>query len=166
MPTRAPILDEEHAMQSALRLLGFRARSEAELRQRLERKGYPPPVTDRTLATLMRLNLLDDRDFARGWVASRPGRGPSRLKQELRAKGIDRALAEEVLAEGFAEDSEYDAALEVARRAARLSAAPLERNELLRVRRLLQRRGFSYSVIGRVCAQLNDHLNEDGDWLD
>lgn len=166
MPTRVPILDEEHAMQFALRLLGFRARSEAELRQRLDRNGYPPHVTDHTLATLMRLNLLDDRDFARGWVASRPGRGPARLKQELRAKGVDRSLAEEVVADGFADDGEFDAALAVACRAARGRELPLEKNELLRVRRLLQRRGFSYTVIGRVCARLNDHLTEDGAWLD
>ncbi len=166
MPDRAPILDEEHAMQSALRLLGYRPRSEEELRLRLDRKGFPPHVTDRTLATLARLGMLDDREFAQAWVTARVGRGPARLKQELRAKGVERSLVEEVVAAEISDDDEFASALLVAQRAVRMAAAPLERDALLRVRRLLQRRGFSFAVIGRVCSRLNTSLTEEGDWLE
>ncbi|OQB00976.1 MAG: Regulatory protein RecX [Chloroflexi bacterium ADurb.Bin222] len=166
MPVRAPILDEEHAMQYALRLLGYRPRGEEELRRRLDRRGYPPPVTDRTLATLARLDLLDDREFARGWVTARAGRGPALLKQELRAKGIPRDVAEEIVSEEVSAEEEYARALAVARRVVHADEPPLDRDALLRVRRLLQRRGFSFGVIGRVCADLNDHLTEEGDWLE
>jgi regulatory protein len=166
MPARAPILDEEHAMQFALRLLGYRPRSEEEMRRRLDRKGYPPLVTDRTLATLARLGLLDDREFARSWVAARGGRGPARLRQELRAKGVARDLAEEVVAAEVSAEDEYQRAVAVAQRAVRTATPPLDREALLRVRRLLQRRGFAFEVIGRVCAGLNDRLTEDGDWLE
>lgn len=153
-------------MQYALRVLGYRMRSEREMRLRLERKGFTAQVTDRTLANLMRLQLLDDRDFAATWVASRGGRGRARLKQELLRKGIDRDLAEETIETGMSVEDELASAWLVARRAARTRTIPLDRTEVLRVRRLLQRRGFSFDVISRVCAGLNDHLTGEGDWLE
>lgn len=157
---------EEAAMQYALRVLTYRPRSEAEMRQRLERKGFNPAVTDRTLATLARLQLLDDRDFAQSWVTARTGRGRIRLRQELRQKGISRDLAEEVLTTGLSADDEFAAAWQVAERAVRSQPVPLEPAALLRVRRLLQRRGFPYEVVSRVCARLSDRLSAEGDWLE
>ena len=157
---------EEPAWQYALKLLGYRQRSEAEMRQRLERKGFSARVTDKTLAELTRISLLDDREFARCWVASRSGQGPARLKQELRLKGIDRELAEQSITAAITAEDELATAWGVARRVTRTSTLPLDRAELLRVRRLLQRRGFSYEVIGRVCARLNAHMSTEGEWLE
>jgi regulatory protein len=166
MSPRTPVLDEEHAMDYALRVLGYRPRSETELRRRLERKGYSAQVTDRTLATCMRLGLLDDREFARGWVTAHPDRGPARLRQDLTIKGINRSLAEEIVQAEMSREDEETAAWEVARRAVRTRPLPLDREELLRVRRLLQRRGFAFEVVGRVCARLNDQLTAEGEWLE
>lgn len=158
--------DEDRAMQYALRVLATRARSELEMRRKLERKGYASAVTDRTLAKLARLGLLDDREFARNWIAGRPGRGPWRLQQELRQKGIDRQLAEELVASGISADEEWQSAWQVARRAVQRNIRPLSRNEILRVRRLLLRRGFASDVVGRVCSRLTDDLTAEGDWLE
>ena len=153
-------------MQYAFLLLGYRQRSEAEMRQRLERKTYSSAVIDRTLAELTRLGLLDDRDFAHSWVASRTGRGPARLKQELILKGIPRDLAEEAIETGLSAEDEFASAWQVALRAVRGSSVPPDRTTLLRLRRLLQRRGFSFEVIGRVCVRLNDCFTAEGDWLE
>jgi len=160
------IPDEERAMQYAFLLLGYRQRSEAEMRQRLERKTYSSAVIDRTLAELTRLQLLDDREFARSWVAARHDRGPHRLKQELRLKGIARDLAEETVTAGMSATDEWTAAWQVATRALRGRSLPPERDELLRVRRLLGRRGFSSEAIRRVCARLNEQVTAEGDWLE
>ncbi len=157
--------DPARAMDAAARLLGFRARSEHELRTRLQQKGFTPEAVDYTLSTLARLGLLDDREFARDWVAMRPGRGPARLRQELRQKGIHRDVAENVV-DGISAEEEFASALHVARRAVRARTAAPDPAELLRVRHLLQRRGFSYEVIGRVLTHLNAHLTADGEWLD
>jgi regulatory protein len=164
-PPPSSIDDPERAMASALRLLGYRARSEHELRARLTQKGFTATVIDRTLATLARQGLVDDRDFARDWVALRPGRGPARYRQELRQKGIHRDLAESVIT-GISADEELASALHVARRALRARTVPPDPAELMRVRRLLQRRGFSYEVIGRVITRLGASLTADGEWLD
>ncbi|HEY3376320.1 MAG TPA: regulatory protein RecX [Armatimonadota bacterium] len=158
--------DDDRAMQYALRVLGYRQRSEAEMRQRLARKGFAAQVADRILARLTHLQLLDDREFARSWVASRVGYGPARLKQELRQKGIDRDLAEEMILTGISADEEVTLAQQVADRVLRQRSHPPDAATLLRLRRLLQRRGFSYEVIGRVCARLQNHLTAEGDWLE
>ena len=164
-PEKSSIDDPVRAMDAALRLLGFRAHSEHELRTRLVQKGYTSTAIDRTLSTLARQGLLDDREFARDWVTMRPGRGPARLRQELRQKGIQRELAEHVVG-GISAEEEYASALHVAQRTVRARTERLEPAEILRVRRMLQRRGFSYEVIGRVLTQLDAHLTADGEWLD
>ncbi|MHB9130491.1 MAG: regulatory protein RecX [Armatimonadota bacterium] len=157
---------EEQAMQYAFRVLGYRARSVYELRQRMEQKGFSAQLTDRTLSELSRLGLLDDRDFAVSWASSRTGLGPARLKQELSRKGIDRDLAEFAIHTVLSTEDELTSAQRVATRALRSRTVPPDRAELLRLRRLLQRRGFSFDVINRVCARLNDHLSAEGDWLE
>ncbi|HEY3377908.1 MAG TPA: regulatory protein RecX [Armatimonadota bacterium] len=160
------IAEDERAMQYALRLLGYRQRSTVELRQRLTRKDFSTRIIEQTVATLTRLRLLDDQEFAQAWVTSRPGRGPARLRQELLTKGIARTDAENAIQTGITAEDEFRSAWQVAQRALHGPTAPPERTELLRVRRLLQRRGFSFDVIGRVCAGLNDRLTVEGDWLE
>ena len=99
MRTDPTVLTEEQAMQDALRLLSYRMRSVAEMETRLARKSYPAAIITHTITELQRLGLLDDADFARTWVESRcHSRGPTRLKQELRQKGIARDLAEKITA--------------------------------------------------------------------
>ena len=56
------------AMESALRLLAYRPRSEQELRDRLARKGFEPDIAGRTLDRLRELGYLDDDAFARLWT--------------------------------------------------------------------------------------------------
>ena len=153
-------------MQYALRLLGYRARSEEELRRRLQQKGVTAVITDRILADLTRLGLLDDRDFARGWVSMRPLIGGQRLRRELQQKGISRDVAEEIIDTTRSAQEELAAAWQIATRAVRTQTLPLERTELQRVQRMLLRRGFAYEVVQRVCARLHEHLDLTGEWLD
>jgi len=147
-----PDSDHERAMQYALRVLGYRARSEQEIRRKLERKGFSARVTDRALMELTRLQLLDDREFAHSWVSTRTGYGPVRLRCELRQKGIDADLAEETITTLRSEDDDFATAWRLARKAQRGSAIR-DRTELRRLRQLLLRRGFTGDVVNRVCAR-------------
>src|SRR5207237_559886 len=58
-------------LDSALRLLGYRARSRAEMRQRLLRKGYDEAIVDEALGWLEEHRLLDDVQFSQAWVEAR-----------------------------------------------------------------------------------------------
>jgi regulatory protein len=115
------------ARDAALRLLAQRARSEAELRQRLARKDMDPAVVDRTMAWLQERGYLDDRAFAEAFVRDRlrlRPRGRAGLIQELHRKGVDgdtaQAAADAVMAAESVEDA--DLALEAARAWARRNA--------------------------------------------
>jgi regulatory protein len=55
------------AREDAYRLLGFRARSENEIRDRLARKGYEDEVIAQVLDGLRADGYVDDRAFTEDW---------------------------------------------------------------------------------------------------
>lgn len=81
---------QAHAL--CLRLLTTRARTRSELVGHLTKRGYPDEVSERVLARLTAVGLVDDEDFAEQWVRSRQvyaGKGKRALAAELRTKGVD-----------------------------------------------------------------------------
>lgn len=139
------------AWNAALRLLESRPRSERELRDRLRRKGFPLQQIDTVLGRLRELNLLDDSQFARLWIANRQHmspRGVQALRQELRAKGVDRQVIDAIIAEQTDADSERAACEAVARKVARRYADAPDRAIFQRkLGGYLLRRGFSFETI-------------------
>ncbi|TLM77874.1 MAG: regulatory protein RecX, partial [Actinobacteria bacterium] len=93
------------ARERGLQLLGYRERSEAELRRRLSHDGYPSSVVERVCVRLKELELVDDDRFAALWARQRlsSGYGATRIVRELEQKGISadaaRAAVDEVAAE-------------------------------------------------------------------
>lgn len=145
------------AIESALRLLSYRPRSERELRERLARKGFDWRVVRATLARLRELGYVDDAAFARFWTETRQAYRPRsrRLAEsELRRRGIGREEVEAATA-GISDE-------EAAYAAARRQLASLAGLEYARFRErlggFLTRRGFSYGVsrgtIDRCWAEL------------
>lgn len=100
-PARLEALEREdqgfRAREAALNLLSVRARSTAELRQRLQRKEFAAPVVEATMEFLAERGYLDDAEFARSFVRDRVRlrpRGRIGLLQELRRKGVAGPVAE------------------------------------------------------------------------
>nr|WP_245564073.1 recombination regulator RecX [Nocardia testacea] len=139
----------EQAKESALRLLAVRARSRAELAQRLSAKGYSPEVTEQVLDRLAEVGLIDDADFARQWVRQRhgfSGKGRRALEQELRRKGVSQEDSAAAL-KGVTADDEYERATELVRRKLRSLPAGLDREKAIRrLVGMLARRGYGHSV--------------------
>jgi regulatory protein len=141
------------AHEAALRLLAYRPRSEAEIRQRLARRGLPPQVVQETIARLRDQGLLSDAVFARFWVETRDQsspRGRRLLWQELSAKGIER----ETIRQAIAPVAEEDAAL----RAAQKKVRHLQGQDYPVFRRrlgdFLLRRGFPYPTVRTIVERL------------
>jgi regulatory protein len=107
---RTPIKDR------ALRLLSVRSRSRSELRFRLVRAGYEPGEVDAAIADLEVVGLVDDQRFAKEYAEHGRRRGLGRRAgvAALRAKGVDRDLAEEAVGDANPED-EAERAFELAR---------------------------------------------------
>ncbi|HKP75481.1 MAG TPA: RecX family transcriptional regulator, partial [Longimicrobiaceae bacterium] len=80
------------ARDAALSLLSYRARSAAELKRRLKRKGFDDATSASTVERLDELGVVDDAAFAESFVRDRVRlrpHGVRRLGQELRARGVD-----------------------------------------------------------------------------
>jgi regulatory protein len=135
------------AMQRAGHLLASRPRSEHELRSRLKSAGYEDKTIERTVARLIDLRLLDDREFAVQWVTERAvskGRSGDALVSELIQKGVERAVAEEAVA--AAGIDELAQATDLAARAlSKVANRPLEKQAQALLGRLL-RRGFPHEI--------------------
>lgn len=156
----------DRAIAAGMELLSYRQRSEAELRDRLARKGFVPVAIDAAVERLLGWGYLDDGEFARRWVENRiehRPRGSRLIAQELRHKGIDRELIGETLE--AADIDELAAALEAGRRKsasyARLDPAVARR----RLGGFLARRGFSGGVVRQATDQLLDP-DPDDDGMD
>ena len=130
----------------ALRFLSFRPRSRAETRLRLHQRGYPDAVIEGVISQLERSGLLDDKAFAEFWKENRNTfrpRGQRMLKLELRRKGVQSTIIEEVTENVDEPENALKAAV------ARARTIPAGDYQVFRQRlgNYLQRRGFSYRVI-------------------
>ncbi|WP_433734536.1 recombination regulator RecX [Nocardia sp. CA-129566] len=139
----------EQAKEACLRLLAVRARSRAELAQRLAAKGFPPDITERALDRFTEVGLIDDAAFAEQWVHSRhtfSGKGKQALARELRRKGISQSDAAPALAAITADDEEERAA-QLVRRKLRTMPPNLDRDKAIRrLVGMLARRGYPQST--------------------
>ncbi|MCK1801952.1 recombination regulator RecX [Brevibacterium sp. R8603A2] len=136
----------KRAKKRALNMLAARDHATEELRSKLLRKEHPEDVVDTLLDRLTASGLLDDEQFAAGFVrARRESRALSvrALRQELTKKGIPESVSEHALEDL---DDEYDLAYEVALKKARSTANLPHDTRLRRTLGMLARRGFPQSV--------------------
>jgi regulatory protein len=136
----------QRCLNAAIRYLGYRPRSEAEVRQRLQRHGFDDDSINKTIAKLKEQGLVDDAAFARFWKENRETFSPrSRwlTGQELKRKGLDNNVIEQIVGEVDDSDSAYRAALSKARRLSSSDYQDFHR----RLGEYLRRRGFNYQVI-------------------
>src|SRR5260221_7222106 len=146
----------ERAVVRALNSLSFRPRSREEVRRYLRRKETPPEIIDAALARLDRLDFVNDHSFAEFWIGTREQfspRGARALKNELRMKGVDREVVNELV------DDEQDGerALRAGRKKAMLLVNIPDMDYATFRNRLgsfLQRRGFGYEVTTRTVRAL------------
>jgi regulatory protein len=142
------------AMSRALDFLGYRARSEKEVRDRLRRYGYGEETAEGVIGRLKELGYLDDEDFARLVVREKARRyGPRRVSAELRRSGVDAEIAREVVDEEFAGRSELEEARSVAAQRYNRGGSYAEAR---RVYGFLVRRGYS----AEVCAEIAREYRE------
>jgi regulatory protein len=136
----------QRCFNAALDYLSYRPRSESELKMRLHRRGFDDGTIESILPRLRELRLIDDQAFAQFWRDNRESFSPrSRrlLRLELRRKGIDADVIDEV-AQGIDEDAS-------AYRAAQKKAQTLRGCDYQTFYRklgsYLRRRGFDYGLV-------------------
>jgi regulatory protein len=136
-------------LNAAFRFLSYRPRSEAEIRERLRRRGYEDEDVEKVVSHLKSINLVDDASFAQFWKDNRntfKPRGRRMLGLELRRKGVESEVIQEVVEDIDDGDNAYRAAIGKAR------TLPVADYQVFhrRLSGYLQRRGFNYAVINNI----------------
>jgi regulatory protein len=167
--TRRPKpLDRDALYDYALRSLGVRAQSTAELREKLRRRAADPGDVDPILARLKENGYLDDRRFAESFATARltgDKFGSSRVVRDLRQRRVAPATAENTVKQVYDGVDESALIEDWIRRKYR--TAPREglfqdEKDLARAYRRLARAGFRTGEIVRALKR----FAKDPDLLD
>lgn len=135
-----PPADAASLRQYAVALLARRDHARAELRAKMVRKFGPEAALEPILAWCEEHGFLDDQRFVGSFVRSRieRGQGPTRIRAELRQRGIADSLTGDALK--AAQCDWFALAREVRQR--RFREFPTDRKEKAKQLRFLQARGF------------------------
>lgn len=142
----------------------IRPRSQRELRDYLYRKtrdtrtkmgdikkGVSKELTERVFNRLFEKGYLDDEKFARFWVENRnvrKGSSMRKLQMELRGKGVDSVIIEQVLANTERADSDELQKI-IAKKASRY-------DDIQKLTAYLVRQGFRYDDVKEALARSDD----------
>jgi len=145
----------EESYQLALNILGYRPRTETEVRRHLESYQIREEIITETIDRLKNNRLVDDYNFALNWIENRKEFRPRSRKAlvfELRKHGIADQIIEQVLDQTVIDEGQL--AYQVASKQAR-KLHSLEWNEFRRkLSGFLARRGFPYDVSDQAIRQI------------
>jgi regulatory protein len=148
----------EKTMQRALRLLSYRARTVAEMRQRLLDKSWAvPAIVEQVIVRLQELQYLNDETFAERFAASRlEGKpmGATRLRFDLQRKRLSAGIVDQALREAYAAQPEESLLEKVIEQWMRRKGSPTTPEARRRLLGFLMRRGFSMALSLRMLEQI------------
>lgn len=150
--------DARRAQEKALYLLEYRNYSKRELTEKIARTAASREAAQAAAVRMEELGLIDDRRFGEDYAKelfSRKGYGARRAAQELRRKGLDQELVQELVEKyGGPEQSG-----ENIRRVLEKKYPGWQADEKVRRRAFaaLQRLGYSYQ-------EVREAMGQDEDW--
>jgi regulatory protein len=150
------------AFQRAVRYLGMRPRSSAEIESYLKRKEYDEAIVEVVVRRLHEHHYLDDEAFARFWVDNRNRfrpKGGQALRYELRQKGVERETIDSTLEEQDEDGAAWAAVEPKLGRWADLDKFEFEQ----KLMNFLARRGFRFDVCRRAAAQAWEQLQAEAE---
>ena len=136
------------AFRRVVAMLNAGDKSERQLRDRLDEKGFSPEAIDEAIASAKSCGFIDDRRYAEVLVRSRisQGRGIKGIERELEQNNISLDILDEDSAQMlFDESSELDRALDFLAR-----KPPRAKNARDAAYRKLVQKGYSSAVSARA----------------
>lgn len=102
MRKQKPLITYEDVKEKALRLLEFRSHSEYELKTKLRQAGASDEHIDEALDFCRRYGFINDTAYAQAKardLVNLKKYGSRRVRSELKAKGVDTTVIDEVMSE-------------------------------------------------------------------
>ena len=156
------------AKRIALAYLNYRARSEKEIRERLQKEDIPEPIILRALEYLKELKLVDDEAWSKSFVNDKLVRKSVSSRQlafGLKQKGVSKEVIEETISDLNANETDAIRAMRAAEkrwpRILRSESDPRKQKQKLYT--FLASRGFSFEVINEVYKQISGDQKDDED---
>ncbi len=163
---RPKTLDPDALWEYALRVLGQRAHSANELKQKLSARAASPADVTAAMAKLRDYGFADDTKYSEAFAASRlqnQGFGRFRVLRELQSKRVAPTVAESAVEKTFAGTDERQLIEAFLQRKYRGKDLPLflsEQKNLASAYRRLRTAGFSSSA-SIAALKRYSHLAED-----
>jgi regulatory protein len=152
------------AYVDALNLLSRRALSSTECRDRLLARQHPEDSVDQAIARLVENGSLDDKRLAHAHARTAveiKGRGRLRVVRELLARGVDKEIAAEAVAEVFGEKDERALVARALQKKLRMRTRPKDAAEHARLYQYLMRQGFTPAVVVESLRRLRRSTDDE-----
>lgn len=142
--------EEDKSYQAALRLLSYKARTEAEMEKLLQERRFSPEQIAATIKRLKDVRYLDDNQYAYQrcrYLAEVKFFGPLQIRAKLDAKRVKEELINKVLTEYFSENDEAFFLRKAVAKKLRQEGKPETLKEFKRLFDFVRRRGFHHKPI-------------------
>ncbi|QBP40363.1 recombination regulator RecX [Paenisporosarcina antarctica] len=159
------VFDDEirKAFNKALHFLAFRMRSEYEVKKKLLDLEYGEAVVLEAIQKLHNLGFLNDEAFSKAFLETQKKtskKGPRVIQQELKKKGIEKSLQEEVL-KTYTEEDQTQIAQGLAEKIANQQSSKTPRQVKQKIQDTLLRKGYSYATISKVIEEIEFETEQD-----
>ncbi len=144
------------AQDTALHYIGYKMRTEREVRHKLEEKAFPEEIVEKVMVFLRKYGYCDDKEYAKIFIKERLRMNPKGtyvLRMELKQKGVSEDIIQEVL-----QDTDIDEVEDAARWIEKRTKGQydLDEKEKKKLYGFLQRKGYCWGTIEdafRLCRE-------------
>lgn len=148
------VFDDEvrKAYNKAINFLSYRMRSEHEVKKKLQMSEFGEAVILEAVRKLYDHGFLNDESFTKALVNTQKKnskKGPTAIRQELKKKGINKDLQEEVLAT-YSEDEQLTIARTLTEKIINQNVDKTPRQIKQKVQDSLQRKGYNFTIISQA----------------
>lgn len=137
--------EKSTALDKALTHISASIKTERQIKDFLNKKGYTEPVCEYVLERLRYYGFVDDYAYCKAYIGSVSGRGKRLLEADLLKRGANRSAIERALSE-FEEDDEGAAALAQKY----LRGKERTKENLYKAVKYLASRGYDYDTARRA----------------
>ncbi len=151
------------AFNKALHFLSFQMRSEYEVKKKLLDAGHGEAVVLEAVRKLESLGFLNDQTYSKALLETKKRtlkKGPRAIRQDLKKKGIDKALQDEVL-ETFTEEEQLEIAMQLAEKEVRAGSRRTPMQLKQKIQDVLMRKGYSFGIVSDVLERIELERKDD-----